>query len=214
MKCPCARLGTEQSGSSVGTHPLFSSASSCTDTALPSSAALPCSVTSLCSPWKAPTALRIWGVYAWYWDRKKGKEGSWSCSFAQHEGCGSALGRAGTLIPNPHLCSARLGLQPAPRSRCCQALCVWEGRRLLSTSKPGCQEGQACPTGPHVPGGGGRVQALGASQNPRKGQKAHKSHPWPLSILELHSTTGWDAKAREAAREKPSFAGSHWVGDK
>lgn len=54
----------------------------------------------------------------------------------------------------------------------------------------------------------GRVQALDTPQHPKEGQKAHKSHSRPLSILELHYTAGWDVKASEAAREQPLFEGS------
>lgn len=109
-----------------------------THTASPSTAALPalpCSATAPCSPWKAPTAPRIWGLRAWRWVRKMGKGGSWSCSCARPKGCGNALVRAGTLIPQS-LTSAQRGWdctqQPWMRGK---------GGRLLSTSKPGCQEG-------------------------------------------------------------------------
>lgn len=142
-------------------------------------------------------------MHAWCWITKMGEERSWSCSFAQPKGCGNALLRAGTLTPNPHLCSVRLGLHPAPRTRCCQALDVWEGREAaghIQTRLPGGDK--LVPLGQC-----GRVQALGVPQHPKERQKAHKSHCCPLSILGLHNTAGWDVKGSEAAHEKPLLAG-------
>lgn len=86
---------------------------------------------------------------------------------------------------------------------------VWEGREAaqhIQTWLPGGDK--LVPLGHMSLGECGRVQGLGAPQHPKEEQKACKSHSWRLSILELHNTAGWDAKASEAAHEKVLFVGS------
>lgn len=84
---------------------------------------------------------------------------------------------------------------------------LWGGREAaehIQTCLPGGDE--LVPLGHTSLGECGRVQALGTPQHPKEGQKAHKSHSWPLSILELHHTAGWDVKASKAAHENdPSW---------
>lgn len=92
--------------------------------------------------------------------------------------------------PEPHTCSARLGLHPA-------ALDAWEGREAaehIQTWLPGGDK--LVPLGHMCLGQGGRVQALGAPQHPKEGQKAHKSHSQAVTPSELHDTAGWGGQGR------------------
>lgn len=106
--------------------------------------------------------------------------------------------------PEPHICSARLGLHPA-------ALDAWEGREAaehIQTWLPGGDK--LVPLGHMCLGECGRVQALGAPQHPKEGQKAHKSHSQAVTPSELHDTAGWGVKAGEQHMRSPRLQDPSW----
>lgn len=115
--------------------------------------------------------------------------------------------RTATPSQPPHLLSedrsASSTHQGAYRAGCCRTLGAWGERRLLCTSKAGYREGTSLsPSVTPVPGEvwqGASPRCfpapLGQQGEAVAGQKPHKSHSWPQTILELlavsHGGSGW-----------------------